>query len=352
MLAAVRVPAALTVLIVAAAFLSSASLSAGRVYAAPAPAPQEAARGTDPAQSPSLRGADPPSEAPRTRPDDPEIRLLEKTPRTLVYEVEADWTRPLPTWSEGGSDAPVRTERAAPADGFGRALDRALRSVGGVRDVSRILELGREEVPGVEVLAREFESRDLSHLPDSARSRLAEALGADPAAVEGIGLMRRQPVGSFRARLLTYHPDRMELRRYRYLRVRVRRTPPGADVLRSDRSGARKTGAITESVLAEGRWFRVPVRREGVFRIDAAYLRDSLGLNPGSIDPASVGVYGNGGRRLPAANDAPRPRDLLPHAAMAVGGGDGSFDEGDGVYFYGAAPHGWDPRDSDRSGAP
>ncbi|NBC17952.1 MAG: hypothetical protein GVY18_11640, partial [Bacteroidetes bacterium] len=53
-------------------------------------------------------------------------------------------------------------------------------------------------------------------------------------------------------------------------------------------------------------------------------------------------VFTNGGEPLPALNSAPRPADLVETPVFVRGGGDGSFDDGDAVFFYADGPSGWD----------
>jgi len=98
--------------------------------------------------------------------------------------------------------------------------------------------------------------------------------------------------------------------------------------------------ASTGSVLASGTWVKFPVTQDGLYKIDYAYLQ-SNGLNPASIDPLQIRVFGNGGGMLPQKNDAPRYDDLIENAIQVVGAGDGSFDQGDYILFYAKGPHTW-----------
>ena len=103
---------------------------------------------------------------------------------------------------------------------------------------------------------------------------------------------------------------------------------------------------MTRSVLADGTWFKVPITQEGVYRMDRAFITSVLGLTPGSVDPNSIRVFGNGGAMLPALNSAPRPEDLVENPSFVQGGGDGRFDEGDYVLFFAKGPRGWTWGDS------
>ncbi len=94
------------------------------------------------------------------------------------------------------------------------------------------------------------------------------------------------------------------------------------------------------SVLATGTWYKVAVQFTGVHRINYADL-SAMGLNPSSLDPRNIRIYGNGGGMLPEECAAFRYDDLMENAIFVSGENDGSFDEGDYILFYGESPHTW-----------
>jgi hypothetical protein len=253
--------------------------------------------------------------------------VLERTDAAVVFEVEVAWPTPLADAVQSGED-----------------LNRlALRAVRGTGVVSEVVTLPSVEAPTVEVLAADYDEvayvapRDVE---------LDAAFGGPLAEVTAVGMERKRPTGTFVARLLQVDPERQTLRRYRRVVASVRFAPASA-AARGVAGAARRAGgddnphlAVEQSVLASGTWFKLPVTTDGIYRIDRALISE-LGLEPGAIDPSRVAVYGNGGEPLPALNSAPRIADLAENASFVVGGGDGSFDQGDGVYFYGAAPNGW-----------
>jgi len=98
----------------------------------------------------------------------------------------------------------------------------------------------------------------------------------------------------------------------------------------------------TQSVLAEGSgtWYKTAVRTDGIYKIDRAYVQ-SMGVNPDTIDPNVLHVFGNGFGLLPELNSAYRPDDLMQLSVYVNGGGDGSFDAGDYILFFGKGPHKW-----------
>lgn len=98
------------------------------------------------------------------------------------------------------------------------------------------------------------------------------------------------------------------------------------------------------SVLASGNWYRLTVADEGMYILDAAWF-SSNGINMSGVDPRKIRIYGNGGEELPEAVTSPRPVDLVENAIYVEGEGDGQFNTGDYVLFYGKGVQGikYDP---------
>lgn len=92
------------------------------------------------------------------------------------------------------------------------------------------------------------------------------------------------------------------------------------------------------SVLARGAWLKIGVTQPGVYRLDAASLRNAGFALPG-LDPRRLRLYGNGGGMLPQSNALARPVDLTENAVRVPGEADGRFDEGDFLLFYAEGPH-------------
>lgn len=92
----------------------------------------------------------------------------------------------------------------------------------------------------------------------------------------------------------------------------------------------------TESVLSSGRWYRVKVAQDGIYRITYAQLK-SWGFN----DVNQIQVFGNGGGMLPFSTRIPRRDDLTKIPIFVEKGSDGVFNEGDYILFYGRGPHTW-----------
>lgn len=102
----------------------------------------------------------------------------------------------------------------------------------------------------------------------------------------------------------------------------------------------------SNSVLANGKWFKVSVTADGMYKMDRSFLKN-LGVEVDSINPKNLRVYGNGGGQLPFANAGFRHDDLQENAISVVGENDGKFDSTDYVLFYGQSQHRWEYSSAD-----
>lgn len=100
-------------------------------------------------------------------------------------------------------------------------------------------------------------------------------------------------------------------------------------------------GQVTNSVLANGNWFKFSVDTTGVFRIDRSLLQQ-IGVSTTNLDPRKIHIYGNGGNLLPELNSDFRHEDLQENAIYIEGEADGSFDANDFILFYAEGPHHWE----------
>jgi len=100
-----------------------------------------------------------------------------------------------------------------------------------------------------------------------------------------------------------------------------------------------RTGKVTgNSSLATGRWFKLAIADEGVYKIDRSML-SKMGVTVDDLDPALLAVYGNGGKMLPQPNDEFRYDNLMEIAIHVKGEDDGNFDQDDYLLFYAQDPH-------------
>ena len=238
----------------------------------------------------------------------PQLRVLSEDASSVTVEVTTDWQRPL-----------AEAVASSNAD-----LDQlVLTAVGGRTAVSHLMEVGALDPPRVEILSMDAVDVPLS---EAAATELAD-LDRPLVEVVGVGEQRKRIVGSLTVRTLRVQDGRLQ----RIRRVVARVTRPAVRARLAARGDDNPHLAVQRSVLADGTWFKIPISEEGVYRIDVAYLRDSLGI--ASPDLSRVGVYGNGGRILPALNSDPRPADLNSVPSLLAG---------DALYVFAEAPRWWD----------
>jgi hypothetical protein len=96
----------------------------------------------------------------------------------------------------------------------------------------------------------------------------------------------------------------------------------------------------SNSVLANGDWYKFTVKQPGVYRINIAFLQ-SLGVNTANLASGSVRLFGNGGQMLPEDNAVVVADDLIENAIQVVDGGDGIINGNDYILFYAAGPQLW-----------
>ncbi len=94
------------------------------------------------------------------------------------------------------------------------------------------------------------------------------------------------------------------------------------------------------SVLANGSWYKIGVKQEGMYKIDLAFLA-ALGIPVSGLTSASIRLYGNGGGMLPENNAVTRADDLVENTLEMFDGGDGVFSGGDYFIFYAPGPDRW-----------
>lgn len=97
---------------------------------------------------------------------------------------------------------------------------------------------------------------------------------------------------------------------------------------------------VPNSVLASGRWYKIGVTEDGIYKMDYSFLK-AMGMEVDSINPQNIRVYGNGGGQLPFANSAFRYDDLQENAIFISGETDGIFNTSDYVLFHGQSQHRW-----------
>ncbi len=95
------------------------------------------------------------------------------------------------------------------------------------------------------------------------------------------------------------------------------------------KAGTKKSSVeyASNSVLANGKWVKVRIVNDGIYKIPYSKLKEW-----GFGDPSAVRIFGNGGVMLPKLNGAPRFDDLREN---------GVWHFRDAVYFYGKGTVEW-----------
>jgi len=113
-------------------------------------------------------------------------------------------------------------------------------------------------------------------------------------------------------------------------------------------SNKKKKNVYTQnSVLASGKWFKIAVSGDGIYKLTYNDLKN-LGMDISSIDPRNIRIYGNGGGMLPEDNFISRHDDLVENAIYVSGESDGVFDNSDFILFYGESPVKWSYNSTDK----
>lgn len=96
----------------------------------------------------------------------------------------------------------------------------------------------------------------------------------------------------------------------------------------------------SNSVLKDGDWYKLGVTNQGIHKIGYQDLQ-AMGINPESINPQHIKIYGNGNGMLPESNSRDRIDDLRENAIYVSGQQDGRFDQNDYILFYALEPVAW-----------
>lgn len=95
------------------------------------------------------------------------------------------------------------------------------------------------------------------------------------------------------------------------------------------------------SVLSIGTIHRISVTQRGIYKIDYAFIKDKLNVDPATLSPDRIALFGNGSGRIPQWNNAPRIDDLEEVLMHGVGTDDGHIDQGDYFLWYAEGPDSW-----------
>ena len=94
--------------------------------------------------------------------------------------------------------------------------------------------------------------------------------------------------------------------------------------------------------------YRLSIAEDGVYRIDRNWMV-AAGLNPDTLDPRRIRLWGNGGEMLPMENSQERPLGVQATSILFSGEDDGVWDSDDALFFFGKGPNSWTPGMSERN---
>ncbi|MFC2149954.1 type IX secretion system sortase PorU [Calditrichota bacterium] len=110
---------------------------------------------------------------------------------------------------------------------------------------------------------------------------------------------------------------------------------------------AAKWGRATIADFGEANWpssklFKFEIDREGIFKLTFdEMVANGINLNANGVPSNQVKLFGNGGLELPADPAALAPLGLAEVPIFISDGGDGTFQTGDWILFYGRDAGGW-----------
>ncbi|MBN8702265.1 MAG: type IX secretion system sortase PorU [Bacteroidetes bacterium] len=130
----------------------------------------------------------------------------------------------------------------------------------------------------------------------------------------------------------------------------IRKTSAGYEKISSFSLSINETSAFkktnfyktyaSNSVLANGMWYKIAVEKSGVFKLSYSFLKN-IGVDLKNTNPKNIKIYGNGGGMLPMANSKFRFDDLTENAIYVQGETDKKFDSLDYILFYAKGPNEW-----------
>jgi len=150
-----------------------------------------------------------------------------------------------------------------------------------------------------------------------------------------VSIQRKIPAGVISFIPIRWNPTKGQFEKLVSFSLNVKTKEDSRYSMTSGRSYAEN------SVLSTGEWYKIRVEESGIYKISYNDLQN-YGIDPSSIDPRDIRIYGNGGGMLPETTSDFRYDDLQENAIEVVGEDDGVFNQDDYILFYGISPHLWE----------
>lgn len=96
--------------------------------------------------------------------------------------------------------------------------------------------------------------------------------------------------------------------------------------------------AQTDSKLSTGKWIKIGITQNGIYKIDAGWL-DKNKIDRASLNPKQVSLYSTASGTLPQDLKVSRPQDLEGIPIYFEGEQDNKWDASDFFIFWGNSPH-------------
>ena len=96
--------------------------------------------------------------------------------------------------------------------------------------------------------------------------------------------------------------------------------------------------AQTDSKLSTGKWVKIGLTQNGIYKIDANWL-DKNKIDRASLNPKQVSLYSTASGNLPQDLKISRPQDLEEIPIYFEGEQDNKWDVNDSFTFWGNSPH-------------
>ena len=106
------------------------------------------------------------------------------------------------------------------------------------------------------------------------------------------------------------------------------------DINNGGRDGLRDNSWKASSVLSSGQWYELKTGEDAVYKMSYNFI-ESCGFTLSGLSSSSIRLFGTVAGELSHDNDVSRPDDLVELSILVEDGGDGMFDQGDFILFYG-----------------
>lgn len=301
--------------------------------------------------------------------DAPDYKILSSTAQELVVEYKPAYSHADTLTIEGKrylkihfrDESRIHPGNAGTPEIVGRAFTIGLPSLTG--NSVEVISAEYEPVQGIPAPVPSLIHNDdklgvtEKYVVNATAYRSAASFPVSPAKIQDFGMMRNQKVGQLVLFPVQYSPGTSVIRRATRIVVRVRFNAAAQNAGKLSAFDNNLKGVLLNESIAKS-WAapvspsaralkvqdifgtesaRIDVTTDGMVEITAAQL-NSAGINVNGIDPATIQIFGQGGRELPEAFTDSIPNTPRELAISVFTDGSGAFDH---LIFYAKGPYGW-----------